>query len=454
MTSASERLAEYVTTMRFEDLPGDVVASAVRCVQDLLGVALAGSTTPWARHAAAAAGSSPAGPVTFWGRADRGPAVAAALANGTAAHALDYDDDPGCCHVGAVVIPAAVAAAEAHGRGPRELLTAISAGYDVTTRVSDGIDPAELYRKGYHPTSVCGVFGAAAAAGRLAGLDTGRLAHALGIAGSFSAGNLEFLSDGAMTKRLQAGKAASDGVLAARLAAEGFTGPRLVLEGPYGIWRYTERRRLEGFTAGLGSRYGLREVHFKKHACCLSMAAAVDGLLQLVTEHGVKPADVASLRVGFCPAGYALCGEPHDRTVPPPTVMSAQMSSYYSLAVAMLDGQVGADQFNDERLRSPEVVALGSRIDCYVHPALAEAPPDDVTAYLDLTTRDGRVLSRVQPKYRGHPDVPMSEAEMEEKFLACAGRVLSPEAAAGLLSEIRALPERSTLDGVLRYLRA
>ena len=132
---------------------------------------------------------------------------------------------------------------------------------------------------------MCGVCGAAAAAGRLAGLDTGRLAHALGIAGSFSAGNLEFLSDGAMTKRLQAGKAAADVELAARLAAEGFTGPRLVLEGPYGIWRYTERRRLEGFTAGLGSRYGLREVHFKKHACCLSMAAAVP---QVAVGHDLR----------------------------------------------------------------------------------------------------------------------------------------------------------------------
>jgi 2-methylcitrate dehydratase PrpD len=380
--------------------------------------------------------------------------VGAALANGTAAHALDYDDDPGCCHIGAVVIPAALAEAEARAAAPRDLLAAVAAGYDVTTRVSDGIDPAELYRKGYHPTSVCGVFGAAAAAGRLAGLDPGRLAHALGIAGTFAAGNLEFLSDGAMTKRLQAGKAAADGVLAVHLAEAGLTGPRGALEGPYGLWRYTETRRVEAFTADLGTRHALREVHFKKHACCLSMAAAVDGLLELLAEHRLRAADVAGLRVGLCPAGHALVGEPHDRTRPPPTVLAAQMSCHHSLAVALLDGQVGADQFAPERLADREVVALGSRIESYVHPALAGAPPDDVTAYLDLTTRDGRVLSRVQARYRGHPETPMSDAEMEAKFLACARRAVPAERAAALLAEIQALPSRGSLAGLLALLRA
>jgi 2-methylcitrate dehydratase PrpD len=298
------------------------------------------------------------------------------------------------------------------------------------------------------------VFGAAAAVGRLMGLSPRALADALGIAGSFSAGNMEFLSDGAMTKRVQAGKAASDGVLAAHLAAQGFTGPHTILDGPYGVWRYTEWRQAERFTADLGTRYAIREVHFKKHACCLAMAAAVDGALDLVREHRLHVRDVASIRVGLCPAGHGMVGEPHDPNAPPPTVMAAQMSLRYSLAVGLMDGVVGAEQFAEARLSSPEILDLSRRIESYVHPALASAPPDDVTAYLDVTTRDGRRLSRVQPTYRGHPSTPMSAGEMEEKFRACAGRLLSPARAEALLRAIRRLPESDTLAELMAPLAA
>jgi 2-methylcitrate dehydratase PrpD len=454
MPSAAFTIAEYVARTRFEDLPPAATAASLVCVQDLLGVALAGATTPWAAHVAAAAESlGTRGAATWWGTGRRGSAVSAALVNGTAAHALDWDDDPGCCHIGAVVIPAAMAEAEGRGASGRELLNAICVGYDVTTRVSDGIDPDRLYQKGYHPTAVCGVFGAAAAVGRLMRLSPEALADALGIAGSFSAGNMEFLSDGAMTKRVQAGKAAADGVLAAHLAGRGFTGPRTILEGPYGLWRYTEWRQTERFTADLGRRYAINEVHFKKHACCLAMAAALDGALELVREHGLQVRDIASIRVGLCPTGHSQVGEPHDPDAAPPTVMAAQMSLRYSLAVCLLDGRVGAEQFAETRLASPEVLDLSRRIEPYVHPALAGAPPDDVTAFLDVMTRDGRTISRVQPTYRGHPSTPMSAAEMEEKFRVCAGRLLGVGEVEQLLSAIHRLPELRTLAKLMGPLR-
>lgn len=453
MASATQVLAEYVAACRFEALPREAVSATVRCVQDLLGVALAGVKTPWAdKVAAVAAASGGASQATLWGRGRGGSAGTAALVNGTAAHALDYDDDPGCCHIGAVMIPAALAVAEAQRSTPQEFLTAVCAGYDVTTRVSDGIDPALLYARGYHPTSVCGVFGAAAAAGRLMRLRPDVLAHALGIAGSFSAGNLEFLSDGAMTKRLQAGKAAADGVLAAQLAAEGFTGPRMVLEGPYGLWRYTERLRAPALTADLGVRYAVREVHFKNHACCLGSAAAVDGVLALAAGGRVGPMDIDSLRVGLCQAGYAIVGEPYPVDHAPANMLEAQMSLRFTLAVALIDGVVGPPQFAGERLRAPEVLALGRRIHPYVHPALASAPADDVTAYIDLTTRDGRSLSRVQRTYRGHPEDPMSADEMTAKFLRNARATLPEHRCAALLNAVQALPKLESLTPVVEAL--
>jgi 2-methylcitrate dehydratase PrpD len=454
MASATQVLAEYIAGCRFEALSREVVDATVRCIQDLLGVALAGVKTPWAEKVASvAAASGGTSQATLWGRGRQGSVVAAALVNGTAAHALDYDDDPGCCHIGAVIIPAALAVAEVQRSTPQEFLTAVCAGYDVTTRVSDGIDPALLYARGYHPTSVCGVFGAAAAAGRLMRLPPEVVTNGLGIAGSFSAGNLEFLSDGAMTKRLQAGKAAADGVLAAQLAAEGFTGPRSVLEGPYGLWRYTERRRAPAFTADLGVRYAVREVHFKQHACCLGSAAAVDGVLELIAGERLGPADIESLRVGLCQAGYAIVAEPYPEDHAPANMLEAQMSLRFTLAVAGIDGIVGAPQFADERLRDRRVLALARRIHPYLHPALASAPADDVTAYIDLTTRDGRTLSRVQRTYRGHPEDPMSAEELTAKFLRNA-RVSLPEGrCAALLEAVRGLPALEGLSPLLDALR-
>jgi 2-methylcitrate dehydratase PrpD len=449
----TEILARHVAATRLSALPPDAVTATVRCVQDLLGVALAGVGTPWARAAAAAAAADGAtGRAAWWGTGVRGSAVAAALVNGTAAHAFDYDDDLGCCHIGAVVIPAALAVAQVRGATPQDLLAAVCAGYDVTLRISDGIDPDRLYARGYHPTAVCGVFGAAAAAGRLLGLSPEALAHALGIAGSFAAGTMEFLSDGAMTKRLQPGKAAADGVLAAHLAAQGFTGPRTALEGPYGLWRYTESLRAERFTADLGVRLAVRETHFKKHACCLSMAAAIDGVLDMVAEAGLGPKDVESIRIGLCKPGWAIVGEPHDPRIPPPTVLAAQMSLRYALAVGLHDGVVGPPQFAESRLGDPELLALARRIDCYVHPALASAIADDVTAYIDLTARDGRRLEHVRRIYRGHPTSPMSDAEMADKFTRTARGVLSDAGAAELLRTIRSLPTERSLEPLLSCL--
>ena len=453
MASATESIAEYVAGCRFEALAPDVASATVRCVQDLLGVALAGVKTPWAEKVASVAAAwGGAGQATLWGRGQRGSVVAAALVNGTAAHALDYDDDPGCCHIGAVIIPAALAVAEAQGASPQSFLTAVCAGYDVTTRVSDGVDPARLYARGCHPTSVCGVFGAAAAAGRLMELRPDALSHTLGIAGSFSAGNMEFLSDGAMTKRLQAGKAAADGVLAAQLGARGFTGPRSVLEGPYGLWRYTESLRAAAFTADLGVRYAVREVHFKSHACCLSSAAAIDSLLRLAGAARLGPKDIDAIRVGLCKAGYAIVGEPYPADHAPSNMLEAQMSLRFTLAVGLIDGLVGAQQFSDERLRDPEVLALARRIHPYVHPSLASAPADDVTAYIDLTTVDGRSLSRVQRTYRGHPEDPMSAAEMTAKFLANARITLSKHGSEALLAAVQGLPKLDSLTPVLEAL--
>ncbi len=386
---------------------------------------------PWVERvlAVARAQESP-GRASVIGRADRMSAPLTALVNGTAVHALDYDDDPAACHIGAVVIPVSLALGQALRATPTRVIAAVVLGYDVTTRIGEAIDADLLYQKGYHPTSVCGVFGAAAAAAYLHGLDAATTTQALGIAGSFSSGSMEFLADGPMTKRLQPGKAAHDGILAAELARAGLTGLRTILDGRYGLWRYTESRDDERFMRGLGTRFAVQEVYVKKHASCLGNAPALDGVLDLMQAHRIAPAQIREIRMR------------------PQTMLDAQMSLPYSLAVAMLDGEAGIAQFAPDRLRDPRIIALAERIHVYAHPELATAKAGNLTSYLDLDTTDGRHFAECLETYRGHPKTPMTDEEMETKFRRCASLRISADrvsAASEAMWNLDKLPDLTPL---------
>jgi len=428
VATASESLAAWSSTLDADHLPTPVLHSAKRCVLDGIGVALAGATTPWVERVLATVRAQESPPrARIIGHPERASAPLAALVGGTAVHALDYDDDPAACHIGAVVIPASLALSEVVGASPRRFLAAVVAGYDVTSRIGEGIDADLLYQKGYHPTAVCGVFGAAAAASYLLGLDAERTADALGVAGAFSAGNMEFLADGAMTKRLQPGKAAHDGILAAQLARAGITGPRTALEGRYGLWRYTESLDKALLTRDLSSRWVVGEVFVKKHASCLGNAPIIDAVLDLMQQERLRPDDVKEVRAGVRVSTLSMIGEPRNLRVRPQTMLDAQMSLPYSLAVAMLDGEAGIAQFAPERLKDRAVLAIADRIHAYSHPALATAKAGNLTTYLDVTATDGRTFTWRVDIFRGHPQNPLSDDEMETKFRRCASLRL-PEA--------------------------
>jgi 2-methylcitrate dehydratase PrpD len=450
MTTAAQSLAAWSSALDPSALPSAVFHAAKRCVLDGIGVALAGAGTPWVEHALAVARAQEPPPrARVIGHAERLSAPLAALVNGTAVHALDYDDDPAACHIGAVVIPASLAVAEQVGGSPARFLTAVVAGYDITTRIAEAVDSDLLYLRGFHPTAVCGVFGAAAAAAYLLGLDAETTTHALGIAGSFSAGNQEFLADGAMTKRVQAGKASHDGIIAAQLARAGLTGPRTVLDGRYGFWRHTESLDAARFTRALGTRWAVGEVYVKKHASCLGNAPALDGVLDLLHAEGLRPDDVAKIRVGVRPSTLTMIGEPREVRVRPQTMLDAQMSLPYSLAVAMLDGEAGVAQFAAERLRDPAVLALAERVHIYAHPDLESAKAGNLTSYLELSTRDGRCFRERLVSYRGHPDNPMSDEEMEAKFRRCARLRISEARVGAAVEAIWGLDKQPALDQLL-----
>lgn len=447
---AAQSLATWSSALDSAALPAHVVHAAKRCILDGIGVALAGANTPWVERVLAVARAQEARPrARVFGHPDRLSAALAGLVNGTAVHALDYDDDPAACHIGAVVIPAALAVAEQVGASPMRFVTAVVAGYDITTRIGEAVDSDLLYLKGYHPTAVCGVFGSAAASSYVLGLDAETTTQAIGIAGSFSSGNQEFLAEGAMTKRLQAGKASHDGVIAAQLAQSGLTGPRTALDGRYGLWRYTESLDAPRFTRALGSRWVVGEVFVKKHASCLGNAPVLDRVLHLLESERLQPGDITEVRLGVRESTLTMIGEPRHVRVRPQTMLDAQMSLPFSLAVAMIDGEAGVAQFAPERLSDPAVLAIADRIHAYAHPALASAKAGDLTCFLDLTLRDGRHFEEKLVTYRGHPDNPMSDEEMETKFRRCAGLRLTPARVDAAVDAIWSLDKLADLEPLL-----
>jgi len=232
----SERLANFVSALRYEDLPPQVVARAKSALLDTLGAGLAGCrTSEVARVIASVRDCGRGGTATIWGTDVRSGVTGAALINGTMAHSRELDDYGGCGHSGAVVVPAALAAGEHEAVSGRTLLTALVAGYDLAARVTEAAGGYRPHNaRGWHSTGTCGSFGAAAAAAKCLGLDAAGTAAALGIAGSYTGGLWAFIVDGAMTKRLHPGKAAENGVFAAHLARHGFTGPAEILDAEWG----------------------------------------------------------------------------------------------------------------------------------------------------------------------------------------------------------------------------
>ena len=291
--TASAELAEFCLRIRWADLSGEEQDRVRELVLDLLGVAIAGSRAASSRPVVEVAQRlGGQGRASLIGGRGATSAVWAALANGTAAHAIEMDDvtTESSLHPGVAVIPAALALAEELDSSPTAFLEAVVAGYEVTMRVGNALNPASAYARGFHPTGVAGTFGAAMAACRLLGLDVERSTHALGIAGTLTSGSLEYLSDGAWTKRLNPGWAGHAGITAALLARAGFTGPASVFEGRLGVLHAFYRRRLTRAAAGGPRREPLQimRVSIKPYACCRYNHGLIDCVLALAREHQLR----------------------------------------------------------------------------------------------------------------------------------------------------------------------
>jgi len=438
--SVIEQLASYVTTESFDKLPEATVRAARRAILDTLGVTLAGSVEPTAaRVRAMIAHRRTADEATLIGTALRGPVEDAALANGTASHALDYDDlnQSLSGHPSVPILAAALALAERRRASGAALLAAFVAGVEVEAKLGRALNPAH-YEIGWHATATLGVFGAAAAAAKLLGLSAERTAHALAIAASMASGiKANFGTD---CKPLHVGHAARCGIEAALLAETGFTGnPRALEHGDgFGATHGAgSRPAWDLTTTGLGAPHDLVDpgIGVKRFPACASTHQALDATLALAAEHAIDPRAVEAVECGVSyMAPHQLI---YDRAE---TGLQGKFSMPYCVAVALLDRTVGLAQFADARVQRADVQALMPKVRMFVHPeqTTRESLPTRFSE-VAITLNDGRRLSRRVRHAKGQPQNPLTDEELTTKFYDCAARVLPRERADSVLAAVQAL---------------
>ncbi|MFW6054949.1 MAG: MmgE/PrpD family protein [Thermodesulfobacteriota bacterium] len=380
----------------------------------------------------------------------------AALSNGTAAHSLELDDviNEASLHPGVVIMPAVLAAAELVHASAGEAFEAIVTGYEVMTRLGIALNPAAHYKRGFHPTGTCGAFGAAAAVGKVLKLNEKQLANALGIAGSQASGSLEFLSDGAYTKRFHAGWAAHSGLIAAFMAKEGFTGPKTILEGKLGFLRaYSPESSLEPLLDSWDDSFALMRTSIKPHACCRYKQGPIDGIIKIMQDHHLQAEDVAAVTAGVLDAGYALVAEPLEAKQHPQRVVDAQFSMPFGAAVAMHFGKAGLDQYTDEVIQMPVIQDLMKQVTCEKNPALDREFPKKWPASVKLVTKKGKTYSTWIDYPKGDPENPLTWSELEEKFHDLTAPVYDLKTRTEIVDTVRSLNSNDALDAVLNILR-
>jgi 2-methylcitrate dehydratase PrpD len=439
---AAERLAEWSSALEFEAIPSEVAAAAKLHVLDAVGTGLAAlalDELPAPRAVALEMGG--AAEATGLGLPRRVGAGPAALANGSTMHALDFDDthEVALVHSSAVVAATALAVGEATSASGRDLIAAAVGGYEISSRIGLA-NPGAMHRRGFHPTSVCGVFAAAAATARLHGLSAEQTANALGIAGSQASGLMEFLADGSQTKPLHAGWAAFAGITAASLAAHGATGPASVLEGRFGLLAsHVGEFDASGLAGELGSRWETTQIAFKAYPSCHCSHAVLDA----VAETGIKAAEVEEI-VALVPGDVAigLVLEPADRKVRPATPYDAKFSLPYCIGALLTRGELGVDAFTPEAIGDERSLEIAAKVSYEV----AEFEDGNDLSGGVRVRAGGRELEARVRQPRGGPANPLGDDELFAKFLRNAGLALADGEAERLLAVLSGLEEHSAAD--------
>jgi 2-methylcitrate dehydratase PrpD len=452
MKSISETYAEFIVRTRFEDLGAEVVQQAKKLILDLVGVSLAGyATMDFPKNVVgyfADLGGKPE--ATILHTKKKFPAVNAAFANATCAHAMDMDDGHrfGALHPGVAILPSALAAAELAGAGPKTLLAGMVAGYEIMIRIGAAITPSSLNR-GFHITGITGVFGAAAACAKIMNLNQEETAGALGMAGLQASGLIQVNHEveAAKVKPLNPARAASNGLLSCILAKRGARGPLQILEGEDGYLKAVSDEVKQGLlTKGLGKEYEILKVYVKLYAACRHAHAPIDAVFEALKGQSIEIEEITRVSVETYAAAVRLAGI-REATTP----SAARFSIPFSVALAIAKKDAGPNQYCEAAVRDRGIQALAQKVEMTVSEKWETAYPHKRGATVTVDTRGGKTLGFEVELAKGEPENPVSWEEMYRKFFSNATQLLSEKDAKELGERIMAM-EQSSLDGVLRLL--
>ena len=457
MSGETRGLVEFVNGLTWDTLPAEVRERAKALVLDLVGISVRArneaESTP-AMVAAAGALGFTGGSCTVIGDSTGYTPAGAAMLNGTLAHSLDFDDThaSGSLHPSAPIVPAALAAAEMTGADGKAVIAAIVAGYEVQIRLSLALDPKAHYDRGFHPTATCGAFGATAAAGRLLGLDIAGHLNAFGIALSMSAGSMQFLENGAWTKRSHVGHAAMCGLIAATLAREGYEGAADAIEGKWGfLHAYAPAAAAAKVVDGLGSRWETLKIAVKPYPSCRYSHAPLDGILALARAHGIKAEEVEEVAVGVPEPGWKIIGDPEPAKQSPRSVVDGQFSMAFCAAVALRTGNLAWDDYA-RHLGDPATLALCRKVHTRVDPKAQADFPAEMAGSVRIRTSRGVFETYVRvPK--GEPANFLSATELRAKFDGLAGPYLPARRLEELAGALLALDQAKDIGALLRLAR-
>lgn len=464
-TTVAQQLASVAASVVRDGLPEALRADVARRVLDVLGNSLAARTQPAATTVAAVVHEW-GGPerATMVGFGRRVPPAAAALVNGTLAHALDFDDThlPSVLHPSSSVVPAALAVAESLGCSGRSLLDAAGMGIEVAVRLGMGgydrqLGNSVFFERGQHATSICGAVGAAVAAAMLMDLGPEGITHALGIAASMGAGLLEANRTGGTVKRMHCGWAAHSGVVAADFARHGLTGPPTVIEGRFGFLHAFcgDQADVDAVVEGLGERWELPGIFFKPYPCNHFTHAGIDAALELRAQ-GLAVGDIREIELGLPTSVLRTIAEPPGEKARPQSGYHAAFSGPYTVAAALIGGGglgLGHDDFTDEAANDQARLALAGKVRCVADPRCDEIFPNQFPAVLRVTLTDGSHREVRVDANRGGPDNPLSVEELATKFRTNASRALDDRRSSAVSAAAYALPQGESVAELMDLVR-
>jgi 2-methylcitrate dehydratase PrpD len=463
---ATAAAVDFITGARLQEMPSDAVALAKRCIIDGLGVMLAGSTTEGSTilheyvRGGDASRDAQRGSTVFAREPFRAGAASAALANGASGHAMDWDDTQLSTtadrifglltHPTVPPLAAALAIGERQRVSGARVLEAFLTGFEVECKISEAIHPNH-YKKGFHSSGTVGTFGAMAASAKLLGLDAQATAHALSIAASLAAGiRVNF---GTMTKPLHVGRAAQNGVVAAELAAKGFTGGHDGLDGPWGffqVFSFGGGFDADRIVGRLGDPYTIVRpgVSIKPYPCGVLGHPSMDAMRALVVAHDVKPEQIAAVRLR---AGSNILNPLRYRIAR--SELEAKFCPAFMLSAIAIRRKAGIHEFTDEFVRSAPVQEMMARVETILDAEIEARGFEKIRSRVEVDLVDGRQLAQdADERYRGGPDRPFTREELHEKFTECAALVLPPPAMAETLAMVESLEQVADVGELVRVL--